>query len=171
MIVQKKISNQPTKKTCKTNDRNPLILQNKAKPDYEACVEIATEGSLKNLVQPGMLVLCTPIIVGFCLGTDTLAAVILGCCASGIHLGISSANSGGAWDNAKKYIEAGKLEGVQKGSDTHKAAIVGDTVGDPLKDTSGPSLNVLMKLTAVTSLVLASAMPHSKGGWFMGNLV
>ena len=103
------------------------------------------------MIPPGILILSTPIVVGFLFGIPALAGVLAGSLVAGGVLAISSANSGGAWDNAKKYIEAGNLGG--KGTDTHKAAVVGDTVGDPLKDTSGPSLNILIKLSAILSLV------------------
>mgnify|MGYP005714856411 FL=1 len=103
------------------------------------------------MIPPGILIIGTPIVVGFFFGIPALAGVLAGSLVAGGVLAISSANSGGAWDNAKKYIEAGNLGG--KGTDTHKAAVVGDTVGDPLKDTSGPSLNILIKLSAILSLV------------------
>ena len=103
------------------------------------------------MIPPGILILGTPIVVGFLFGIPALAGVLAGSLVAGGVLAISSANSGGAWDNAKKYIEAENLGG--KGTDTHKAAVVGDTVGDPLKDTSGPSLNILIKLSAILSLV------------------
>lgn len=127
----------------------PGLMEGKEKPDYKKCVDISTSASLREMILPGILVLTTPILVGFGFGVQTLAGVLAGALVSGVVLAISSANSGGAWDNAKKYIEAdGK-----KGSDQHKAAVVGDTVGDPFKDTSGPAINILIKLMAITSLV------------------
>jgi K(+)-stimulated pyrophosphate-energized sodium pump len=129
----------------------PGLLEGKARPDYKTCVAISTTAALKRMVAPGMLVLLSPLVVGVLLGVQALAGLLAGSLVCGVVLALSSANSGGAWDNAKKYIETGKHGG--KGSDTHKAAVVGDTVGDPFKDTSGPSLNILMKLMAILSLV------------------
>jgi Na+/H+-translocating membrane pyrophosphatase len=113
----------------------------------------------------------TPLITGFLFGTEALAGVLAGSLVSGVQMAISSSNAGGAWDNAKKYVSSGGLgEGKGKGSDEHSAAIIGDTVGDPFKDTSGPALNILMKLMAVESLVFAAAFPTHYGGYF-GQLV
>ena len=130
------------------------LMQGKAKPDYAACVDLVTQASLKSMIGPGILVIGSPIVVGVLFGLEALAGLIIGALASGVVLAISMANSGGAWDNAKKYIETGKLGG--KGSDAHKAAIVGDTVGDPFKDTSGPALNILIKLMSIVALLLVS---------------
>ncbi|EMJ97982.1 sodium-translocating pyrophosphatase [Leptospira sp. WS58.C1] len=130
----------------------PGIMEGKAKPDYKRCVDISTTAALREMILPGLLVLLTPIVVGYLFGIKSLAGVLAGALVAGVVLAISSANSGGGWDNAKKYIE--KAAGG-KGSDQHKAAVVGDTVGDPLKDTSGPSINILIKLMAITSLVFA----------------
>jgi K(+)-stimulated pyrophosphate-energized sodium pump len=116
-------------------------------------VDIATKGAINGMMLPGILAISLPAIVGFGLGPETLAGMLVGAIATGVMLGIQMANSGGAMDNAKKYIEEGHFGG--KGSDAHKAAVVGDTVGDPLKDTCGPSINILIKLMAVISLVLA----------------
>ena len=127
------------------------LMQGKAKPDYSRCVDISTAAALKEMIAPGLLVVLTPIAVGVLFGVQALAGVLAGTLASGVVLAISKANAGGAWDNAKKYIEAGNCGG--KGSLAHKAAVVGDTVGDPYKDTSGPSINILLKLMAITSLV------------------
>lgn len=129
----------------------PGLMEGKAKPEYERCVDISTKASLREMIAPGLLVLASPIVVGYLFGVKSLAGMLAGALVSGVVLAISSANSGGAWDNAKKYIE--KLG--KKGSEEHKAAVVGDTVGDPLKDTSGPSINILIKLMAITSLVFA----------------
>ena len=138
---------------------NPGIMDGTVRPDYARCVAISTDASLVEMIPPGCLVMITPIVFGVCFGTKTLAGLLAGGLVSGVQMAISASNTGGAWDNAKKYIEAGRtLEARElggKGSDAHKAAVVGDTVGDPLKDTSGPSLNILMKLMAVESLVLA----------------
>ncbi|KAH6787301.1 Inorganic H pyrophosphatase family protein [Perilla frutescens var. hirtella] len=121
--------------------------------------EISTDASIKEMVAPGALVMLTPLIVGTLFGVETLSGVLAGSLVSGVQIAISASNTGGAWDNAKKYIEAGTSEHARtlgpKGSDAHKAAVIGDTVGDPLKDTSGPSLNILIKLMAVESLVFA----------------
>jgi len=127
------------------------LMEGKAKADYRRCVDISTAAALKEMIAPGLLVILTPIIVGLLFGVVTLAGVLAGTLASGVMLAISKANAGGAWDNAKKYIEAGQHGG--KGSDPHKAAVIGDTVGDPMKDTAGPSLNILLKLMAITSVV------------------
>lgn len=127
------------------------LMEGKAKPDYRTCVDISTQAALREMIAPGLLVVITPIAVGVLFGIEALAGVLAGTLASGVVMAISQANAGGAWDNAKKYIEAGNLGG--KGSPTHKAAVVGDTVGDPCKDTSGPSLNILLKLMAIISLV------------------
>jgi K(+)-stimulated pyrophosphate-energized sodium pump len=127
------------------------LMEGKAKADYKQCVDISTTAALHEMIAPGLLVVLTPIAVGLLFGVTALAGVLAGSLASGVVMAISQANSGGAWDNAKKYIEAGNLGG--KGSAVHKAAVVGDTVGDPCKDTSGPSLNILLKLMAIISLV------------------
>ena len=127
----------------------PGLMEGKSKPDYKRCVDISTKAALREMIIPGLMVLLTPIVVGYLFGIKSLAGVLAGALVSGVVLAISSANSGGAWDNAKKYIEAAG----KKGTDLHKAAVVGDTVGDPFKDTSGPSINILIKLMAITSLV------------------
>ncbi|MCZ6748655.1 MAG: V-type H(+)-translocating pyrophosphatase [SAR324 cluster bacterium] len=128
-------------------------------PDYRRCVDISTRASLREMILPAAQVILTPIVVGYLFGPEALAAVLIGAMISGVVLATSSANAGGGWDNAKKYIEAGHLGG--KGSEVHKAAVVGDTVGDPLKDTTGPSLNILIKLMAIISLVFAPFFEHS----------
>ncbi|MEE8395651.1 MAG: V-type H(+)-translocating pyrophosphatase [bacterium] len=129
------------------------------KPDYRRCVDISTRASLRQMLAPGAQVLLTPIVVGYFFGVEPLAGLLAGSLVAGVVLAISSANSGGGWDNAKKYIESGRLGG--RGSETHKAAVVGDTVGDPFKDTSGPSLNILIKLQAIISLVFAPFFSQS----------
>eukprot|EP00244_Chara_vulgaris_P004349 TRINITY_DN1862_c0_g1_i1.p1 TRINITY_DN1862_c0_g1~~TRINITY_DN1862_c0_g1_i1.p1 ORF type:complete len:793 (-),score=170.63 TRINITY_DN1862_c0_g1_i1:478-2856(-) len=135
------------------------LMQGTVKPDYKRCVEISTDASLREMIPPGCLVMLTPLVVGALLGKETLAGILAGALVSGVQIAISASNTGGAWDNAKKYIEAGGNDHARslgpKGSDCHKAAVIGDTVGDPLKDTSGPSLNILIKLMAVESLVFA----------------
>ena len=130
----------------------PGLMEGKAKADHAKCVDIATSAALKKMIAPGLLAVITPVVFGF-ISKEALAGLLTGVTLTGVLLAIFQANAGGAWDNAKKYIEAGALGG--KGSDTHKAAVVGDTVGDPFKDTSGPSLNILIKLMAVISLVIA----------------
>lgn len=137
----------------------PGLMEGTAKPDYATCVKISTDASLREMIPPGALVMLTPLIVGTLFGVETLAGVLAGALVSGVQVAISASNTGGAWDNAKKYIEAGASKAARelgpKGSDCHKAAVIGDTIGDPLKDTSGPSLNILIKLMAVESLVFA----------------
>ncbi len=129
------------------------LMEGKAKPDTARCVDIATKGALLEMIIPGLLAIIGPILVGTLLGKEALGGFLGGATLSGVLLALMMANAGGAWDNAKKYIEAGNLGG--KGSAPHKAAVVGDTVGDPFKDTSGPSMNILIKLMAMVSLVLA----------------
>lgn len=129
----------------------PGIMEGTGQPDYAKCVAISTQAALKEMIAPGILIMGSPIVVGFLFGVEAVAGMLIGSLVAGGVLAISSSNSGGAWDNAKKYIEAGNLGG--KGSDVHTAAVVGDTVGDPMKDTSGPSLNILIKLSAILSLV------------------
>jgi K(+)-stimulated pyrophosphate-energized sodium pump len=129
------------------------LMEGKAKPDTARCVDIATKGALVQMILPGLLAILAPIIVGLLLGKEALGGFLGGATLSGVLMALMMANAGGAWDNAKKYIEAGNLGG--KGSEAHKAAVVGDTVGDPFKDTSGPSMNILIKLMAMVSLVLA----------------
>jgi K(+)-stimulated pyrophosphate-energized sodium pump len=129
------------------------LMEGTAKPDSAHCVDIATTAALKEMIIPGLTAVIAPVIVGYALGPDALGGMLGGATLAGVLLALMMANSGGAWDNAKKYIERGNLGG--KGSDAHKAAVVGDTVGDPFKDTSGPSMNILIKLMSVVSLVLA----------------
>jgi len=136
----------------------PKILDGLVAPNYQRCITISTDASLREMLPPGALVMFTPIVVGFFFGTNALAGVLAGALVSGVQMAISSSNTGGAWDNAKKYIEGGHMEGQKKHGDAHKAAVIGDTVGDPLKDTSGPSLNILIKLMAIISLVFGPAM-------------
>ncbi len=134
----------------------PGLLQGTGTPDYKRCVSISTTAALKQMVAPGFLVISSPLIVGTLFGVKAVAGLLVGSLVSGLVMALSSSNSGGGWDNAKKYIEKGNLGG--KGSEAHKAAVVGDTVGDPFKDTSGPSLNIFMKLMAILSLVFAPFM-------------
>jgi K(+)-stimulated pyrophosphate-energized sodium pump len=129
------------------------LMEGKAKPDSARCVDISTRAALREMIAPGLTAIVAPILVGKFLGIETLGGMLAGATLVGVMLALFMANAGGAWDNAKKHIESGAHGG--KGSDPHKAAVVGDTVGDPFKDTSGPSLNILIKLMAVVSLVLA----------------
>jgi K(+)-stimulated pyrophosphate-energized sodium pump len=131
----------------------PGIMEGQGRPQYGQCVAISTKAALREMIAPGVLIMGTPLVIGFLFGVPAVAGILAGSLVAGGVLAIASSNSGGAWDNAKKYIEAGNLGG--KGSEEHKAAVVGDTVGDPLKDTSGPSLNILIKLSAILSLVFA----------------
>ncbi len=133
----------------------PGLMEGTGKPDYKQCVDISTKSALREMVLPGALAVVVPLLVGFVLGKEAVAGMLIGSIASGFMLAVMMANAGGAWDNAKKWIETGVMGG--KGSDSHKAAVVGDTVGDPFKDTSGPSLNILIKLMSIVSLVFASA--------------
>lgn len=139
----------------------PGLLAGTGKADYAKCVEISTAASIREMIAPGLLVILTPLIIGFFFGVQMLAGVLIGALICGVMMAISMANSGGAWDNAKKYIETGQLGG--KGSEPHKAAVVGDTVGDPFKDTSGPALNILIKLMAIISLVFVPFFMNSGG--------
>jgi K(+)-stimulated pyrophosphate-energized sodium pump len=130
------------------------LMEGKAKPDYAGCVMIATKSAQKEMIAPSILAIVSPIVVGLLGGLEAQAGLLIGATVTGFVLAIMMANSGGAWDNAKKYIEEGHHGG--KGSFAHKAAVVGDTVGDPFKDTSGPSLNILIKLMSMVSIVFAS---------------
>ena len=137
------------------------LMEGTGKPDYAACVGISTETALKEMIIPGALAVIVPLVVGMILGKEALAGMLVGTMSSGFLLAVMMANAGGAWDNAKKYIETGQHGG--KGSESHKAAVVGDTVGDPFKDTSGPALNILIKLMSIVSLVFATSFGS---GWF-----
>lgn len=153
--------------------RNPDIKAGIKEPDYESCIKVSTSASLQEMIAPGLLVILSPIVLGVVFHPLMVAGMLPGALLSGIQLAISMSNTGGAWDNAKKYIETGKVVDSEgnpkgKGSDEHKAAVIGDTVGDPLKDTSGPSLNILVKLMAIISLVFAGAF--SKTAWLNGVL-
>jgi len=154
-------------------DANPnlLIPNHPDRPDYDACISISTNASLREMVAPGALVMLSPIVVGVLFGTQCVAGLLAGAIASGVQMAISASNTGGAWDNAKKYISKGSLDSLiareepdvvsangkvnTKKSQIFKAAVTGDTVGDPLKDTSGPAVNILMKLMAIISVVFA----------------
>ena len=127
------------------------LMRGRVKPDYERCIAISTHAALKQMIVPGLLAILTPIVVGLTLGPQALGGLLVGKSVVGFLMAVFMANSGGAFDNAKKYIEEGHFGG--KGSATHKAAVVGDTVGDPFKDTAGPSLNILIKLMSIVALV------------------
>ncbi|MEY4630481.1 MAG: hypothetical protein RIQ81_601 [Pseudomonadota bacterium] len=145
----------------------PGLLEGKARPDYKSCVAISTKGALRQMIAPAVLVIGSPLLVGVVFGIEALAGLLAGSLVTGVVMALASSNSGGGWDNAKKYIESGVHGG--KGSEAHKAAVVGDTVGDPFKDTSGPSLNILMKLMAILSLVFAPFIKSAHmvvAGWF-----
>lgn len=131
----------------------PGIMAGTDKPDYARCVEISTSAALKQMILPGVIAVASPLIIGILLGVESLGGMLCGSLVTGVLLAIMMSNAGGAWDNAKKYIESGTHGG--KGSEAHKAAVVGDTVGDPFKDTSGPSINILIKLMTIVSLVFA----------------
>ena len=129
------------------------MLEGTAEPDTARCVDIATTAALKRMVLPGVIAVAMPPVVGFALGAEALGGMLGGALLGCVLMALMMANAGGAWDNAKKYVEKGNLGG--KGSDVHKAAVVGDTVGDPFKDTSGPSMNILINVMAIVSLVIA----------------
>ena len=133
---------------------NPGIMKGTSKPDYAQCVDIATTGALKQMVLPGLLVILAPIGIGLLLKAEAVAGMLMVGTITGVLLGLFMNNAGGAWDNAKKYIELGHMGG--KGSFAHKAAVTGDTVGDPFKDTAGPSLHVFIKLLSTLTLALAA---------------
>eukprot|EP01061_Rhynchopus_euleeides_P013744 TRINITY_DN238_c0_g1_i16.p2 TRINITY_DN238_c0_g1~~TRINITY_DN238_c0_g1_i16.p2 ORF type:complete len:961 (+),score=387.30 TRINITY_DN238_c0_g1_i16:58-2940(+) len=153
---------------------NPLILSDDPdqKPDYSRCIQISTQSSLKEMLMPGVLAIFSPLVMGFIFGSHCLVGLLVGAIASGYLLGVMMSNTGGAWDNAKKWIEAGefKLNGVPQGKKTecHKAAVCGDTVGDPFKDTSGPALNILIKLMTRFAFVCAPLFDDSWEFWWVG---
>lgn len=149
-------------------DEKPHLLDENPteRPDYDACIAISTKASLKEMLPPGALVIFTPLLTGIFFGVTAVSGLLVGSLVASVQLAISMSNSGGAWDNAKKYIESQPIgsELGGKNSDIHKAAVVGDTVGDPFKDTSGPALNIVMKLMAVLSLVFADTFYSINGG-------
>jgi K(+)-stimulated pyrophosphate-energized sodium pump len=132
----------------------PGLMEGTGKPDYASCVDIVTTSALREMRVPAILAMVTPVAVGLLLGVNSVGGLLIGATGSGFVLAIMMANTGGAWDNAKKYIEEGQHGG--KGSPAHKAGVVGDTVGDPFKDTSGPSINILIKLMSMVSIVFAA---------------
>ncbi|MBD3380135.1 MAG: sodium-translocating pyrophosphatase [Candidatus Omnitrophica bacterium] len=141
------------------------LLEGEAKPDTQSCIDIATKGALKEMVLPGIVALAAPFLVGTMLGVEALGGFLAGATVSGVLLGIMMSNGGGAWDNAKKWIEEGNFGG--KGTETHSAAVVGDTVGDPFKDTTGPAMNILIKLMGIVSLVFGGLFV-TLNQWFTG---
>ena len=141
------------------------ILTGETEPDYERCVAISTKGAQREMVVPSLIAIVAPILTGLIFGVPGVLGLLIGGLSSGFVLAIFMANAGGAWDNAKKYVEEGNFGG--KGSEVHKATVVGDTVGDPFKDTSGPSMNILIKLMTIVSLVFAPVLA-AHGGLLLG---
>ena len=141
-------------------EKDPAILEGKSVPDYNRCIDISTKASLREMIAPGILAICAPILTGLIFGKACLGGLLIGGLLSAIMLAVFMANAGGAWDNAKKYVESGEFGG--KGSDTHKAAVTGDTVGDPLKDTAGPAMDILIKLMSVISLIIVPILKEIK---------
>ena len=139
----------------------PGLMEGTGKPDYKRCVEISTKAALREMLVPGVMAVLSPLVIGLLLGPQALGGLLAGALVTGVMMAIFMSNAGGAWDNAKKYIEEGANGG--KGSEAHKAAVVGDTVGDPFKDTSGPSINILIKLMTIISLVFAPLIAQVGG--------
>ncbi len=144
-------------------ENDPAILEGKSTPNYNRCIDISTKASLREMILPGLIAILAPILGGLVLGAEGLGGILIGGLVSAIMLAVFMANAGGAWDNAKKFIEGGNFGG--KGSDTHKAAITGDTVGDPLKDTAGPAMDILIKLMSVISLVFVPVLVKLTPVW------
>jgi len=143
-------------------------------PDTQRCVEISTYASILEMIVPSCLIILAPLFIGYLLGAEALGGMLIGTVSSAFMLAVFMANAGGAWDNAKKFIEANGLVGHGKGSEAHKAAVVGDTIGDPFKDTSGPSLNILIKLNTMLSLVFGSSFskkPFDKDRWWISVII
>jgi K(+)-stimulated pyrophosphate-energized sodium pump len=138
------------------------LLEGKAEPEAAKCVEIATAGSIRQMVAPGLLAVLAPIVLGLLFGKAAVGGLLAGALVSGVMMALFMANAGGAWDNAKKFIESGEYGG--KGSEPHKAAVVGDTVGDPFKDTAGPAINILIKLMTIVALVF---LPVFESPWLV----
>ena len=144
----------------------PGIMEGTGEPEYGKCVDISTQAALKEMMLPGLITIAAPIIIGFAMGPEALGSYMAGVAVSGVLWAIFQNNAGGAWDNAKKSFEAGVMidgEMTYKGSEAHKAAVTGDTVGDPFKDTSGPSMNILIKLTCLVGLVIAPILGEMYG--------
>ena len=158
-----KAANKMVEEVRRQFEKDPAILEGKSVPDYNRCIDISTKASLREMIAPGLLALLAPIFSGIILGAEGLGGLLIGGLVSAIMLAVFMANAGGAWDNAKKFIEAGNFGG--KGSDTHKAAITGDTVGDPLKDTAGPAMDILIKLMSVISLIIVPVLVELTPLW------
>ena len=147
----------------------PGILTGKQKPDYKTCIEISTKGALGEMRVPSLMAVLVPLVTGFILGPWFVGGLLMGATISAIMLAIFTGNAGGAWDNGKKYIESGAIAGEGKGTDAHAAAVVGDTVGDPLKDTVGPSLDILIKIMSTVSLITVVLFnKYNLMEWIMG---
>jgi K(+)-stimulated pyrophosphate-energized sodium pump len=134
----------------------PGILTGESKPDYKTCIEISSKGAIGEMKVPSLLAIAVPVVCGFIFGPEFVGGLIIGCTITAIMIAIFTGNSGGAWDNGKKYIESGAIKGHGKGTPAHDAAVVGDTVGDPLKDTVGPCLDIFIKIMSTVSLVAVS---------------
>ena len=152
------------------------LLEGTARPDTARCVDISTQAAIRQMMLPGALAVVTPVVVGFLFGAQALGGLLAGVTVTGVLMAIFMSNAGGAWDNAKKSFEGGGFkmdDGVvhPKGSEAHKASVVGDTVGDPFKDTAGPSLNILVKLMSVVALVIAPILAGIGSGGFLGGLL
>ena len=158
-----KAANKMVEEVREQYKNDPAILEGKSVPNYDRCIDISTKASLKEMIIPAIITLCSPILGGLILGSEGLGGILIGGLVSAIMLAVFMANSGGAWDNAKKFVEQGNFGG--KGSETHKAAVTGDTVGDPLKDTAGPSMDILIKLMSVISLVLVPVLKEVTCLW------
>jgi K(+)-stimulated pyrophosphate-energized sodium pump len=141
----------------------PGLLDGKARPDYTKCITISSQGALREMIAPAIVAIAFPVVSGFLFGPEFVGGILIGATLSAIMLAIFTGNAGGAWDNAKKYIESGNFGG--KGTDTHKAAVTGDTVGDPLKDTAGPAMDILIKLMSVISLILVPVITSIEPLW------
>jgi len=160
-----KAANEMVEEVRRQFESDPAILEGKSVPNYNRCIDISTKASLREMIAPGLLAILAPAAVGVVLGAAGLGGMLIGGLVSAIMLAVFMANAGGAWDNAKKYIESGKFGG--KGSETHKAAVTGDTVGDPLKDTAGPAMDILIKLMSVISLILVPVLVELTPIWDM----
>ncbi len=146
------------------------IMDGTEKPDYKTCIEISTKGSIGEMKVPSLMAIAVPVICGFIFGPEFVGGLIIGCTITAIMLALFTGNAGGAWDNAKKYIESGGIKGSEKGSPAHDAAVVGDTVGDPLKDTVGPCLDIFIKIMSTVSLVAVSIFSKYNLFDLIGNL-
>jgi len=148
---------------------HPGILKGTEKPDYAQCVEISTKSAQREMIAPAVLGIIVPVAIGVLLGPAGVLGLLVGALTTGFSLAVMMSNSGGAWDNAKKYVEDGAMGG--KNSEAHRATVVGDTVGDPFKDTTGPSLNILIKLMSMVSVVFAGLVAAAGAGGLLGNLI